>query len=63
MFGAAALGVVEGLGVVVEVFFGPGGLELAFVRATGRGTSGCGGRAGVRAWGKVQHTIRSISIS
>ena len=31
VFGAAAFGVVEGFGVGVEVFFGPGGFELAFV--------------------------------
>ena len=31
VFGAAAFEVVEGLGVGVEVFFGPGGFQLALV--------------------------------
>ena len=31
VFGAAALEIVEGLGVVVEVFFGPGGAKVSLV--------------------------------
>ena len=30
VFGAAELGIIEGFGVVVEVFFGPGRFELPF---------------------------------
>ena len=30
VFGAAALGIIEGFGVIVEVFFGPGWFELPF---------------------------------
>ena len=30
VFGAAALGIIEGFGVIVEVFFGPGRFELPF---------------------------------
>ena len=33
MFGAAALGVIESFGVVVEVFFGPGGSAVGARRA------------------------------
>ena len=30
VFGAAALGIIEGFGMIVEVFFGPGRFELPF---------------------------------
>ena len=30
VFGAAALRIIEGFGVIVKVFFGPGGFELPF---------------------------------
>jgi hypothetical protein len=30
VFGAAAFGIIEGFGVIVEVFFGPGRFELPF---------------------------------
>ena len=30
VFGAAALGIIEGVGMIVEVFFGPGRFELPF---------------------------------
>ena len=51
MFGAAAFVVIEGFGVVVEVFFGPGGFQVALVGPLDAVPAVAAVGRGVRAWG------------